>query len=845
RVPGARGLAVRQDRLLVASGEEVLRFTLAGAPDGVAVAKGTLRAANALCVGADGTIWVGDSGRFDPDAERESGSRRIYAFAASGKLMRAIGAEGGAPRSGRFDAKAIGDIHGMCLTPDGKALMVNDTATGFSRTARWSLDGRLERQWFVRGNENWPDAMNPDRPAETVKAGGAFADEMSLQAWRMDYAQKTWQPAWRYTMPYAGNWQDDVVIGYGHGGNPLKKEAGHPGTWPTFGWGAQGGLRTFQGRNYMLSEEGAIFTYGDDQAPKLVAMAFPHRCEVDAGRIRQLYDQGPNTWFTWADGNGDGLVQMGETAVVTGTPALEGISRMSTCELTAGLDILFTGLTRIDPATGVCTRRFRLPLQRLLANGAPVYDWAKIVALTPALAWPSFAGGDGRKRVASVWPGREFPDRDALYVLAEPGCAQPLKLPGIDGDGWWAGRNWRKKLCCFDQTTGRCRWAVGRRAPGVAERGQMYNPIAIAGVAEDAVFVADAMAVVWVWDARGLYLGRLYNGPDDRKPDHDSLYVEMQGANVVRHLDRTWLLANDCGTSVHEVHLPARVPVAAGVVTVDAAIVERSVAWDPDGVTPGKSPVYEVHYLPAHHADMALRIDGDADGREGWYGFSDGTRVGETLVLLDGERLATVRALYDDRNLYLAYRVHAANGPRNAGTELPICPFVSGAYLDLSIAPDWTQPQRSAVRDGDVRVILAQVAGGDGKAQPFQRGYWQQKAGGSGGQTITSPAASLRMDQIAELPGLQVAWRVDGTDQATGKVDYQVEVAIPLAAVGLADVKGRRIGFDASIGVANAAGDRRERAGHWGGLSEAAVVDRPGSSRLLPENWGTLVFLEK
>ena len=35
------------------------------------------------------------------------------------------------------------------------------------------------------------------------------------------------------------------------------------------------------------------------------------------------------------------------------------------------------------------------------------------------------------------------------------------KLYGIDGDGWWASRNWRKKLARFDKTTGACRWAVG------------------------------------------------------------------------------------------------------------------------------------------------------------------------------------------------------------------------------------------------------------------------------------------------------------------------------------------------------------------------------------------------
>ncbi len=849
QVANARGLAIRGDRLLVASGEEVQRYTLDGAPDGVAVSKGVLRAAHTVCVGVDGSLWVGDSGSFDPNPEHdlvnESGSRRIYGFDPAGKLIHTIGKAGGAKRSGSFDAAAIGDIHGMCLTPRGNALMVNDTVTGFARTSRWSFDGKLEQQWFARGNENWPDAVNPALPEETVKVGGPFSDDFRVQAWHMDFERKTWQPAWGHTMPYAANWQDAVIEGFGHGGNPLKKEAGHPGTWATFGWGAEGGLRTYKGRNYMLSSEGTLYTYAADQAPKLVAQAFVHRCTPEATRIIQNYDQGPNSWYAWADRNGDGMVQIGEATVTTGNQLLEPVKRMLTCALQANLDILFTGLTAIDPVSGTCSRPYRLPLAAILDNGVPVYDWSKVEEVTPGLKLPSFDGGAGGKKVTNVWIGQQpMVDGTSSYLIAEPSSDVPLKLPGIDGDGWWAGRNWRKKICRFDTTTGQCLWAVGRRAPGVAERGQMYNPITLAGVADGAVFAADAMAVVWVWDVNGLYLGRLYNGPDDRKADEYSMYVEMQGATVISHLGRTWLMANDCGTSVHEVHLPKRQAVAGSPVTVTQELAKRAVGWDPDGLTPGKKPVHEVHYLPSHKQGMAMKIDGDFDGREGWYGW-DGVKTDEMLVLLDGERLATVRTLYDDENLYLAYQVRAPNGPLNAGTELPICPFVSGAYLDASFAPTWSQPQRADVLEGDVRVLFAQVKGADGKPQPFQHGYWQMRKGGRGGQTITSPAATLRMDQIAEIPGIQLAWRVGSTDQQTGKIDYQVEVSIPLAEIGLTGVKGKRIGFDTSIGVANPAGDRRERAGHWGGLSEAAVVDRPGSHRLLPENWGTLVFLDK
>jgi len=842
-LPSPRGLAVTKDALLVVSAEQVLKYTLDGDPAGVIIAKGPFQAPSAIAVNADGMILVGDSGRYDPDPEYEGGSRQVLAFDAGGKLLRKMGKPGGAPRSGVFDPSAFGDIAGLCFGPDGKTFFVNETATGFNRTSRWSLDGRLEREWFGRKLEVWSDAINPARPFETVKVGGAFDDYLTFQAWHMDYEKKTWRPAWRYTMPFANCWQEDVILGYGHGGCPLKDENGKTLlSWPLFGYGAEGGLRTVKGRNYALSNEGAIYTYAPDQAPKLVALVFPHRCEPQGSKIKTLYDQGPNTWFTWADANGDGKVQLDETLLAKNPALLADTKRLIGMFLDDHLNLLVQRLTNPDPLTGQCVVVSRLPLQELRADGVPVYDWSRLEALQPALLQPNFTGGDGVKKVRSVFASNVIETPDSFYTISVPECATSLKLPGIDGDGWWAGRNWRKKIARFDKSSGKCLWAVGRRAPGVAAPGQMYNPISLAGVAEDAVFAADAMAVVWVWDRDGLYLGRLYNGPDNHAQDGNSMYIEMQSANVVNSGGKTYLVANDTGVSVHEIKLPARRRFSGAPVGLSADQARQARPWDPDGVMPTEKPTYVAHYRPAHPVQSPMRINGDFDGREGWHGFSDGTKVGEMLVLLDGERLASVRALYDDQNLYLGYSVRASNGPINAGTELPISPFVSGAYLDASFGPDWSQPQRADVRDGDVRVLLAKVKGVDGKPVDFQQGYWQKKKGGRNPQTISSPAASVRFDQIQEIPGLQMAFKLHGKERDTDRIRYDVEVAIPLAALGLSHPVGKRIGFDLSVGVANASGDRRERAGHWGGLSEAAVVDRPGSARLLPHTWGTLVF---
>ncbi|MBA3686059.1 MAG: hypothetical protein H0W72_12590, partial [Planctomycetes bacterium] len=371
-----------------------------------------------------------------------------------------------------------------------------------------------------------------------------------------------------------------------------------------------------------------------------------------------------------------------------------------------------------------------------------------------------------------------------------------------------------------------------------AEPGQMYNPISLAGVAGGAVFACDAMGVVWAWDQAGLFLGRLYNGPDDRKQDSETLYIEMMRSNVYTGADgKIYAAANDTGVSVHEVVMPVRAPITGATVAIDAAAVARVKPWDPDGVIPTERPTARFHKVVD-----PVKIDGDIDGREGWYGSNDkGIKADRPMiVLLDGERLATVHGMYDAERLYLGYEVRAVNGPVNAGSELPLSPFVSGAYVDASFAPDWKQPQRRDPLSGDVRVLAAQVRQGDGTAL-FHRAFWQLKAGGRNPQTITSPAASVRMADIDEIPGLQQAWRVTGAENDSKRVNYVVELAIPLKALGI--TPGTPFGFDCSVAVANPSGDLRERAAHWAGLSEAQVVDRPGSVRLLPENWGTAILV--
>ena len=324
--------------------------------------------------------------------------------------------------------------------------------------------------------------------------------------------------------------------------------------------------------------------------------------------------------------------------------------------------------------------------------------------------------------------------------------------------------------------------------------------------------------------------------------DENNIYVELQGTEVYTDpkSGKIYSIANDTSASIHEVVLPKTTPLKAGTVNLSPELLARVQPWDPEGLAPTEKPAYEVYPMKGA-AGWPVTINGEFDGREGWDQTPGGKGRPEMLVLLDGQRLASVRAMYDTQYLYLGYKVQAPNGPINSGSELPLSPFVSGAYVDFHLGPNWDGP-RNEVRERDVRIILARIKDGPG-FKDYQQGFWQKKQGGASPQTITSPAAQVKFDDISPVPGLKMAYRVSDKNAQTGLINYTVEVAVPLASLGLTNPAGQTVGFDASVGVANTPGDRRERAAHWAGLSEAVVVDRPGSTQLLPVTWGTLRFV--
>jgi hypothetical protein len=400
----------------------------------------------------------------------------------------------------------------------------------------------------------------------------------------------------------------------------------------------------------------------------------------------------------------------------------------------------------------------------------------------------------------------------------------------------------------FDLKTGDPAWLkVGRRAPAHAKPGEMYYPgWGLAGSSHGVDFYADTLSQVWAWTDSGLYLGPVYNdNAGSSVYDANSLFVELIGAYVYDIGDKSYILAGDHGVMVHELKFPTLTPIDGGTVTLTAEASANAKPWDPDGPLPNKRPTYIARSIFNFDKEVlkptrTITIDGTLNPAE-WQD------VPTMPILREGRQVGTVQLTFDQTTLYLAYTIEDPNGLKNSGQELPLAPFATGSYVDFDLGPDWSTPNRPEPRDGDLRAILARITGTT--PTDYQMGFWPIKQDlrrytpkgqpfhpqPLHPQDIASPAQQRHFDDIAPIPGLVFAYHLTPTG-------YTLEASVPFASLGITPTKQPIVGFDASAAFADPQGRVRDRALHWSGETEAAVVDRPGSAELKPQTWGTLQF---
>ena len=790
-IPSPRGVAVRNGRVYLLSDRQLLAL------DGPTIVAG-LDDPSGLAVDAAGNFYIAERGA----------AQQVRVVAPTGKTLRMIGLAGGRPREGHFNPAGMLDPRGICIGP-GNRLWVAEANEDFQRLSVWdAATGKLVNEFFNMRIASGEGQLTPDR-SEMLFTGGPFHDAPGISAYKLDVANGTWAPSWRRNLSIADMHQDDVLLGNNHVFEQIATSfAGrHP-----YLWFSEGLVKADNGRTYAIGGEFSIYLFDPKTCEtKLAAFINTHRVHKQPdGRFECDYDTGPNNWLTWADLNGDGKMATNECIFTENVAVLKDIKRMQAWELEKDLSVVFLSFD--------WTIR-RLRPRQVLDSGVPVYDWSDVETVVK-LREPQLAGGDGVKPVIGVNARTLHADGDGWMTFGQAHATGKLHLGGIDGEGWWASRNWRQTPLLY-RADGTPNWLkLGRRAPGRAQPGEMYHPFELAGHVDGFVFVPDTLGNVWAWTDTGLYLGRLYNDPPGM--NRDSILVELVGSYVYKLAGKLYSFVGDHGVNVHEIKMPPLTPLAAGKVTVTPAMAAAAKPWDPDGPPPGVRPTFVAQDVTGR----TVKVDAGMDGRK-WGG------IEPQPILLDGAKIGDLRVMYDAQNLYLFYNVLIHEGFVNTGAELPYSPFSTGAYVDFCLSPQWDKPQHAEARAGDVRVILTKTSNELAGAKDYQMGFWQIRKGGAHPQTITSPAAQCHFDDIASVPNLRWATK-------NGQHGYTVEVAVPWVSLGI-EPRGT-IGFDASIGVANESGIERARAAHWAGETEGRVVDRPGSAELKPATWGTLKF---
>jgi len=186
--------------------------------------------------------------------------------------------------------------------------------------------------------------------------------------------------------------------------------------------------------------------------------------------------------FTWADGNNDGTIQVGEIRLATSVPG-------SLCVL--DIDDDFNIYLRSDTANGpdyiVCSPVGRTPA------GYPVWDWSQ----------------------SKPGPNTPFGQTRSLWTDA---TGDVYQTSASNGDGynhcwWWPATFVNATAVVKTAPDGTMLWQAGERAgrPS-APRGQMHYPINTLGVVHGCIGFADYIVnPAEFWTEDGLYVGGVFD----------------------------------------------------------------------------------------------------------------------------------------------------------------------------------------------------------------------------------------------------------------------------------------------------------------------------------------------
>jgi hypothetical protein len=518
------------------------------------------------------------------------------------------------------------------------------------------------------------------------------------------------------------------------------------------------------------------------------------------------FRKGPGQVEIWVDANGDGKDQPDELQRQEGALFTASSNGWS---LNLGPDHTLYALDWKD-------RKLKaLPADGFNACGAPVYRLAALRTMPDAMS-------EGYENNA----GCALPSADNTSILIN---TRVRNHP--------AGFLWR----CFDLATGALKWTYPN--PYFQVHGSHSAPPPEVGLFRGAFGPVGAVTVpgagpAWVingnvgdWNvltADGFYHTRLFNGnifevkwPADATPGADMTDVPpgcggedfggsaTQGADGKLYIQSGKMAVWNLALSGME-----STPIPGGTLTMTEADTRTAFQFREAALQANNAGMK----VTAKRATVTLTGNINADFKGATvldYGKMDDARVRTTLA-------------YDDTRLYVGWEVRDTTPWVNGATDIAQM-YAAGDTVDLQLGTDANLKRADAVK-GDLRLSIGNFGG-----KPTAVLY-----------KFVSADKRPRLFTSGVIKGYQVDW-VDVLTDADIKVRldkdrYTVEVAVPLATLGLAAKPGQLLHGDVGVTHGEAGGTRTKLRSYWSNQQTGLVDDVVFELKLTPANWGEITL---
>ncbi len=782
-----RGVAFdNQHRLLLLAGKHLLRITLDAKPVTETVIAAGLDDPQHVTCDADGTLYITDRGA----------SHQVKVFSADGKPLRAIG-HAGVPKAGPYDPLQMHNPNGLTLDARHR-LWVAETDFQPKRVSVWSLDGKLLQTFYGPSEYGGGGALDPTDPTRFYYHGMLFT---------LDWKTGTDKLTSVIFRPAPGEL-----------GLPTADYAnGYPQT-PLYVNGKRYFTNCYNNNPVGGSNLVMLWREREGIARPVAAFGCANSWDVlktDAYKAR--WPQGINlngdywqnqTFFTWSDLNGDGLMQPDEVTM----------RRASAGGIVVASDLSFT-IARIDGVTA----RFR-PV-RLTDRDVPVYDIDAGQVLIQDVKGPASSGGDQTLSTPDGWQvltlgAKPYSDHSVCgFFKGTPRWSYPNMWPGLHASHESAAPEFPGELIGVTRLLG----------PTLDPKGSTAGPLWC---------VNSNQGCMYLFTMDGLFVSTLFR--DVRVGHSWSMPIAPRGMDLTEvtcHDENFWPSITQ--TPDGKVYL-----IDGGrtsLVRVDGLDTLRRLPDAPLTVTKddlAKAALYGLQVEAARQRAMgvetltvALRptpptVDGKLDdwATAQWVSID---KRGVAAYFNSNTRPYDVRgaAAVTPDHLYVAFSTGDPNLLRNSG-EVANAPFKTGGALDIMLGAD---PRANLRRNdpvaGDMRLLVTQV-----KGKTLALLYRAVVPGTANPVPFSSPWRTVTIDKVDDVS--------DQVQLAGADGDY--ELSIPLATLGLTPFDGMLVKGD--LGILRGDGFETLQRVYWSNKATGITADVPSEAMLTPMLWGKWQF---